>query len=166
LAQDAIASLLAALNPVQAPADTTPPATATTKPEVIQNLGAAASVISSSNLPASVTPAASLQDLPATQDGFGTSLNPDFAMQTALRFGAGVTIQAAAAEILGSHPGTGLVRDATSVLRLGNLQPQTGHPGPGAFAQSHSETQRILHTYGTDAAAGAIQDTSAVDLLA
>jgi hypothetical protein len=93
-------------------------------------------------------------------------LSPDFAMQTALRFGAGVVAQAATSGIPAPDLGTGLVRDATTVLRLENLQPHAGGPGPEAFARPESPAQRILRTYEAGSALSATQGTSAVDLLA
>jgi hypothetical protein len=121
---------------------------------------------SSSTAPASTVPATDIQDLPAAQDAFETSLSPDFAMQTALRFGAGVVAQAAASGIPTPDLGAGLVRDATTVLRLENLQPRTGGPGPEAFTQAETPTQRILRTYETSPALSATQGANAVDLLA
>jgi hypothetical protein len=121
---------------------------------------------STSTTPASTVPAADIQDLPAAQDAFDTSLSPDFAMQTALRFGAGVVAQAAASGIPTPDLGAGLVRDATTVLRLENLQPRTGGPGPEAFTQAETPTQRILRTYETSPALSATQGANAVDLLA
>jgi hypothetical protein len=171
LAQDAIASLLATLNPAQAAAAATPAATPPTSlgppPNLNPSAGAAplANALSSA-APSSAAPVATAQDLPASQDGFWASLSPDFAMQTALRFGAGVAIQAAPTALSGTAPGTGLVRDAASVLRLGNLQPHAGHPGPEAFTQSQPPTQQILQTYEAGATTTAPQGTSAVDLLA
>jgi hypothetical protein len=156
LSQDATTSLLAALTAPQAPADTTPTVDSTTNPAATQT----------STVTPSSPPAVNHQDLPAAQDAFATSLNPDFAMQTALRFGAGVTIQAAATAIPGAHLGTDLVRDATSVLRLGNLQPQAGHPGAEAFAKPQYASQRIVHTYEVASTTPTTQGTGTVDLLA
>lgn len=156
LAQDATASLLAALTPPQATANTTPTPSATTNPTVVQ----------ASSTSSSAAPAASIQDLPASQDAFGTSLSPDFAMQTALRFGAGVVAEAAASAVPATNLEAGLVRDATAVLRLGNLQPHAGGPGPEAFAQPQAATQRILRTYESGPISSATQGASTVDLLA
>jgi hypothetical protein len=161
LALDATASLLAALNPPQATADTTATPAATTNPEAVQ-----ASNTSSSTAQTPTAPVASLPDLPATQDAFGASLSPDFAMQTALRFGAGVVTEAALAAVPATNLGTGLLRDATAVPRLGNLQPRAGGPGPEAFAQPGAATQRILRTYEAGSALSPAQGTSTVDLLA
>ena len=161
LAQDVTASLLAALSPPQAPVAVTPAPDANASAAALQ-----ASSASSSTVPSSTVPAPNVQDLPAAQDAFETSLSPDFAMQTALRFGAGVVAQAAASGMPAPDLGTGLVRDATTVLRLGNLQPRAGGPGPEAFAQPESPAQRILRTYETGSALSATQGTSTVDLLA
>jgi hypothetical protein len=160
LAQDATASLLAALNPPQATADTATTPTSTTNPAMVQASSTSLTV------PPSTAPAATLQDIPANQDAFGTSLSPDFAMQTALRFGAGVVAEVAASVAPATDLGTGLVRDATAVLRLGNLQPHAGAPGPEAFSQPQVATQRILHTYESNSALSAAQGASAVDLFA
>ena len=156
LTQDVTASLLTALSPPQATVAVTPAPDATTSAAPVQ----------ASTAPSSAVPAPNVQDLPAAQDAFETSLNPDFAMQTALRFGAGVVAQAAASGMPTPDLGTGLVRDATTVLRLENLQPHAGGPGPEAFAQPESPAQRILRTYETGSALSATQGTSAVDLLA
>lgn len=158
LAQEATASLLAALPLSQTPTNVTPVSDATAKPAVPQ--------ASSSTSPAAPPTLPAVQDLPAAQDAFATSLDPGFAMQTALRFGAGVVAQAAASGIPAPDLGTGLVRDATTVLRLENLQPRTGGPGPEAFARPETPAQRILRTYETGSALSATQGTSAVDLFA
>jgi hypothetical protein len=158
LAQEATASLLAALTPPQAPANVTPAPDATTNPAALQ-----ASSSDSSTAPPTLP---AVQDLPTAQDAFETSLSPDFAMQTALRFGAGVGAQAAASGIVAPDLGTGLVRDAATVLRLENLQPRTGGPGPEAFARPETPAQRVLRTYETGSAVSATQGTSSVDLLA
>ena len=165
LAQDATASLLAALSPPPAPVEVTaaPDATtnATTNPAALPIPST-----DSSTAPPTTVPATDVQDLPPAQDAFETSLSPDFAMQTALRFGAGVAAEATASGIPGPDLGTGLVRDAATVLRLDNLQPRTGGPGPEAFAQAETPTQRILRTYETGLALSATQGANAVDLLA
>jgi hypothetical protein len=169
LAQDVTASLLAALSPPPAPVEVTaaPDATTNATTDTTTNAAALQSPdTSTSTAPASTVPAADIQDLPAVQDALDTSLSPDFAMQTALRFGAGVAAEATAAGIPGPDLGTGLVRDATTVLRLENLQPRTGGPGPEAFAQPETPTQRILRTYETSPAPSATQGANAVDLLA
>jgi hypothetical protein len=165
LAQDAIASLLAALNPARAAANANPPAAPAANPEATQAVTTPASVPAASTIPTSATQAATAQDLPTTQDAFGTSLNPDFAMQTALRFGAGVTIQAATAAATPSE-GTGLVRDATAVLRMGNLQPHAGSPGPEAFAHPRTTTQQVLRTYAAVPAPAPALSAGSVDLIA
>jgi hypothetical protein len=86
-------------------------------------------------------------------------------METALRFGAGVTSDAALAPQAADF-GSGLVRDANSVLRTGNLQPRTGGPGPEAFAQAQATLQRLVRSYETVPASAAIQSAGALDLLA
>ena len=161
LARDVTASLLAALNPPQATAEVTPAADATTNPAALPT-----SSIDSSTAPPTTLLATDVQSPAATQDAFETSLSPDFAMQTALRFGAGVVAQAAASGVPATDLGTGLVRDATTVLRLENLQPRAGGPGPEAFAQPETPAQRILRTYETGSALSATQGSNAVDFLA
>ena len=116
----ATASLLASLSaPQAAPAPTQPTTTA------------------SQTLP---------QDLSALQDTFQTGASVDFALQTALRFGAGVVTPAGQASLPGELS-AGLVRDPTAVPRLGNLQPNAGGLGPEAFAQTQAQLDRVLRTY-------------------
>ena len=86
-------------------------------------------------------------------------------MQTALRFGAGVAAQAALAAPAADF-GAGLLRDATQVLRTGNLQPHAGGPGPEAFATPQSAIQRILRSYEIAPPPSASQGSGTVDLLA
>ena len=59
----------------------------------------------------------------------------DEPLQTALRFGAGVGSLAAPANAI-PDLSTGLVRDATAVLRNAPLQSQAGGPGTEAFVHS------------------------------
>jgi hypothetical protein len=139
LAQTATASLLAALTAPQAAADTTPTATTTVNPAAVP----VADTTSTAPSPTPPTPA--LVEVGAAQgaaDGSGT----DFALATALRFGAGVageaTPAAAPAEL-----GTGLVRDASTVARQEGLQAHTGSPGPEAFTRPQALLERILRTY-------------------
>jgi hypothetical protein len=131
--QEATASLLAALTAPQAPAPATPAA-------------ADATALTATPSPVANPAETVLGNLTATQDAFTNASSLDFALQTALRFGAGVGPLAAPAT---ANPGqgTGLVRDATEVLRIRNLQPQTGGPGPEAFAQPHAPVQRVLQSY-------------------
>lgn len=131
--QEATASLLAALNAPQAPATATPAATGAT------TLTAATSPVAN---PAETV----LGNLTATQDAFAAGSSLDFALQTALRFGAGVGPLAAPATA-NAGQGTGLVRDATEVLRIRNLQPQTGGPGPEAFTQPQFPLHRAIQSY-------------------
>ena len=160
LVQEATASLLASLGAPQASTDTTAVPTATTNPAAVQVADTTASTA-----PPSAPPAAIIGDLPATQDAFALSSSPDFAMQTALRFGAGVTSQAMAA-LPATDLGAELVRDAASVQRLGNLQPRAGGPGPEAFAPPQAAIQRVLRSYESAPVLVAAQDNRAVDLLA
>lgn len=165
LAQDAVISLLASLNPALASAGTAPPTTTAANPEAPQALETSAPPTPTSAV-SSAPPVASPQDLPAAQDAFGTSLNPDFAMQTALRFGAGVAVLAAASTAQPSEEGTRLVRDATHVLRMRDLQPHAGGPGPEAFAQPQAATRGALRTYEASPAQTPVPGTSSVDLIA
>lgn len=154
LAQTATASLLAALNAPQAAAATTATPNATTAPAAILASGTTA--------PTTAATPAVPGDLPALQDAFQTSTSQEFALQTALRFGAGVLAQAAPA----SEPanlGAGLIRDAAAVPRLENLQPRAGGPGPEAFAQPQGPVQQALRTYPVPPIA---EGPSRLDLLA
>ena len=91
----------------------------------IQGLGA----------PQAFAPAATLQAAPQTPRLDATGASVEFALQTALRFGAGVP-----------SPGTppvpapalaaGPIRDAVAVLRAEAPHTQTGGTGPEAFARS------------------------------
>lgn len=149
LVQEATASLLASLSAQGSAA----PA----------QVAAAAPSTAPSTAPPSAPPAPTVQELPAPQDALATSLSPEFAMQTALRFGAGVQAQAALAVPVGEL-GAGLVRDATQVLRTGPLQPQGGGPGPEAFTRAQATLQRVLRSY--EAAAVPARGNAALDLLA
>ncbi|MDP1832936.1 MAG: hypothetical protein Q8K67_12835 [Geothrix sp.] len=152
LAQQATASLLAALSAPQATATATPAPDAMTNPAAVQAPGIP---------PAPPPPATVLRDLPATQDAFATSSSLDFALQTALRFGAGVAAQAFPAPVA-ADLGAGLVRDAMAVPRIRNLQPHAGGPGPEAFARPEA-AQRALRTY---VASPAAQGSTSLDLMA
>ena len=85
---------------------------------------------------------------------------------TALRFGAGVVAQAATPGTSSTVQGTGLVRDATAVLRLENLQPRAGGHGPEAFTQPGPPAPRVLPTDDPGSTIPATQGTGTVDLLA
>jgi hypothetical protein len=159
LLQEASASLLAALNAPQAAAETTSTPGATTNPATVQ-----ASDTTSSTTPTAAPPVTTLGDLPVVQDALATSLSPEFAQQTALRFGAGVGAQTLVDLPVGDL-GAGLVRDAASVQRAGNLQPRAGGPGPEAYATPSSTAQRILRTYEASAMVPGAQGRG-VDLLA
>jgi hypothetical protein len=159
--QDVTASLLASMTKAEATVETAAvPATATSPAAVQPTDNTAASTT-----PPSAPPVTALPDQPANQDAFATSMSPDFAAQTALRFGAGVAAQAALA-VSASDLGTELVRDATRVLRTDGLQTRSGGPGPDAFGQTQTAIQRILRTYDTAPAFSFPQSSSAVDLLA
>jgi hypothetical protein len=160
LIQEATASLLASLNAPQAAANPTPAPAATTNPAGIQ--ATAGPSATDSTAPAAAPPATVAGDVAATQDAFATSSSQDFALQTALRFGAGVPGQGAPPPTA-TDMGVDLVRDAARVPRLENLQPHAGGPGPEAFAQPQTPLQRILRDYQTVPAA---QSSVGLDLLA
>lgn len=157
LIQEATASLLAALNAPQAAANPTPAPHATTNPA-----GPQATATTDTTAPAATPPATVPGDVAATQDAFATSSSQDFALQTALRFGAGVPGQGAPPPTA-TDLGVDLVRDAARVPRLGNLQPHAGGPGPEAFAPPQTPIQRMLRDYQTVPAA---QGSVGLDLLA
>lgn len=143
LAAQATTSLLAALNPPQATATTTAVADAITNPAAVSApTSATAATSAPTATPASPLPA----EVPATQDAFAASSSLDFALGTALRFGAGVAALAGPAAAA-SPEGTGLVRDAMAVPRVGNLQAHAGGPGPEAFARPQATVTRVLRTY-------------------
>lgn len=150
--QAATASLLASLTAPQAPASATPVPNATTQ-------------AAPSTAPSATPPAAVLTDTPITQDAFANSSSLEFALQAALRFGAGVAGQ-------GSLTGpsadlsTGLIRDAATVQRLGNLQGQAGAPGSEAFALPQAPTARVLRSYELTPMPSVTPDASRVDLFA
>ena len=142
LVQDATVSLLAALNAPQAAATPTP------TPDAIPQPTARASLAPFTTPSPTVPPATVPADLPAIQDPFVTGSSLAFALQTALRFGAGVAVQALATPHA-PELGTGLVRDAAAVPRLGSLQPHAGGPGPGAFTRPSGAGHRNLPSYPT-----------------
>jgi len=165
LLQEASASLLATLNAPQAAASPTPSPDATTNPAAVQATSptsATATTGTDTTAPAA-TPAATVPgEVPAAQDAFATSSSQDFALQTALRFGAGVSAQVAPPQAA-ADLGSGLVRDAAAVPRLENLQPRTGGPGPEAYAHPQTPLQRVLRDYQTVPAA---QGSGGLDLMA
>ncbi|HJV49464.1 MAG TPA: hypothetical protein VJ549_09335 [Geothrix sp.] len=157
LLQDAAASLLAALNAPQPAAGTTTPTEAPT-PAATNPI---ATDTAATTAPSPTPPALTVTDLPAAQDTFGTSLSSDFALQTALRFGANVLGGASPAQA--TSEGTGLVRDATSVLRTGNVQPHAGGPGPEAYQlRNQAGIQQAIRTYQ---APPALEQPAGLDLL-
>jgi len=155
LFQEATASLLAALSAPQATANATSTSDATTNPLAVQPPGTATS-------PSPTPPTTVLSDVPATQDAFATSSGADFAMQTALRFGAGV-LASTAPSLATTDQGAGLVRDATSVSRLDGLQARAGSPGPEAFTRSMAAIGRVLRDYQVTPAT---QPSGGLDLMA
>ena len=106
--------------------------------------------------PALPTETATLQAAPTDSTGV------DFALQTALRFGAGVGTQADLAPQI-PNLATGLVRDAAAVPPQGNLQLHTGGSGLEAFAQPRAALPQAQHPYRAPAVAEA---SLGVDLLA
>ena len=152
LAPEATASLLAALTAPQATAGATPTVDTTTN---------AITQATPSSAP-SPTPPVTATELP-TQDVFANSSSLDFALQAALRFGAGVLGPGAAAQNA-ADLGTGLIRDATAVPRLEGLRGQAGAPGPEAYTQPQASAGRLLRDYevGTPPVAAG----GGVDLLA
>ncbi|NTW84945.1 MAG: hypothetical protein HGB30_02145 [Holophagaceae bacterium] len=131
----ATASLLAALTAPQAPTGTTSAATSLS-----------ATQATAPSQPVTTASQTLPQDLSALQDTFQTGASVDFALQTALRFGAGVVTPAGQTSLPGELS-AGLVRDAAAVPRLRNLQPNAGGPGPEAFAQTQAQLDRVLRTY-------------------
>lgn len=143
LAPTFTASLVAAL--------TAPPTTAVATPSTETASAAGAPAVAGSTpapttAPTTPTVAALAPETPAIQDGFQTGASVDFALQTALRFGAGVVAQAAPA-LQAASLDDGLVRDAMAVLRQGGLQSQGGRPGPEAYARPQTDAMRAAETY-------------------
>jgi hypothetical protein len=140
-----VPSLLAALAPPQAAASTTATTTTTTTPAVpASNVAAAALAVTDASTNA-----------PALPDSTGSGL--DFALQTALRFGAGVGPLGTPLDRM-PELSAGLVRDASAVLRTAPLQDRAGGPGPEAFAQQAARTYRATPV--------PIPEASRLDLLA
>ncbi len=158
LAAEATGSLLAALTAPQAPADTTATPDATTAPAVVQ-------IADASSAPTSAPPTTLPGDVSANQSLNAVNLSQDFALEAALRFGAGVASQVAPT-LQASGPGAGLVRDAAAVPRLGNLQSRPGGPGPEAFAQRQASVQRAARTYSAIPATQGFGGAGQMDVLA
>lgn len=91
----------------------------------IQGLGA----------PQAAAPAVALQAAAQTSRLDATGASVEFALQTALRFGAGVP-SPGAPPIPAPALTAGPIRDAVAVLRAEALHTQTGGAGPEAFARS------------------------------
>lgn len=151
LGLNSVPSLLAALTPPQAAASTvaTTPASAPAIPAA-----------PASNVAAAALAATDVPNSPVLPDATGSSL--DFALQTALRFGAGVGPLAAPVNAV-PDLSTGLVRDAAAVLRNAPLQSQAGGPGTEAFLHSPFVHQ-ALRLYQT--VANLTPASSGLDLLA
>ena len=160
LTQDIATSLLAALNPAQAAADTTATPTATTNPTAVTTTDATASTA-----PPAAPPVTTVPDVTTTPDAAAISSTPDFAETTATRFGAGVVAQAALPSLT-ADTGTNLVRDATQVLRTGNVQAHEGGAGAEAFAQAQTTLRLALSTYEAAVTTPSTQGSSTVDLMA
>jgi hypothetical protein len=161
LAAEAIGSLLAALTAPQAPAETTTMPDATTVPTAVQSANASSTPTSA----ATSAPTATVPEVPAALDLNALNLGQDFALEAALRFGAGVASQVAPT-LQAGVPGAGLVRDAAAVPRLGNLQSRPGGPGPEAFAQRQAAVQRVVQTYDALPASQGFGAAGQMDVLA
>jgi hypothetical protein len=101
-------------------------------------------------------------DTPAAPGANPTGDGPDFPLQTALRFGAGIG-PLPSPQFQAPMLDAGLVRDAASVQRLRNLQSHGGSPGPEAFTHPRAAEQRASHINPPPAAAEA---ATGLDLLA
>ena len=153
--QDSASPLLAALTAPQAstPVTATPDAQvpAQTQPAALQ--------------PTATTPTAPAvpQETPATLEATAqTGEGLDFALQTALRFGAGVG-PLAGPQVLTPDLAAGLIRDAAAVQRAQGLQTRAGGPGPEAFARPQEAVRRALQTYQTPPVA---EGSASLDVLA
>lgn len=133
-------SLLTALN---APPPVAEPTPAENNPPAI--VGPAVPSTAPSTAP-TATPPALPGDLQNAQGIQESGLSLDFALQTALRFGAGVGAQAAPTSPA-PNLGAELVRDAATVPRQRSLQAQAGGPGPEAFAHPQAPVHRALRSY-------------------
>lgn len=158
LATEAATSLLAALNAPQAPADTTATHDATTVPAVVQTADA-------SSAPTSAPPATIPGEVSAAQDPNALNSSQAFTLEAALRFGAGVATQVAPT-LQAGELGAGMVRDAATVPRLGNLQSRTGGPSPEAFAQRPASAQHASRTYDAIPATQGFGGLGQMDVLA
>lgn len=162
LAAEATGSLLAALTAPQAPAEITATPDArpntTTVPAVVQTADA-------SSAPTSAPPTTLPGNGSAAPGLNAVNLGQDFALEAAMRFGAGVASQAAPALQAGVL-GAGLVRDAAVVPRLGNLQSRMGGPGPEAFAQRQASVQRAVRSYDALPATQGFGGAGQMDVLA
>jgi len=156
LGREATASLLASLSAPQAPATATPAADATTN---------AINPAASSSAPSPTPPAAVIADVPTAQDAYATSSTLDFALQAALRFGAGVAGLGTPA-LPSAELSPGLIRDAAAVQRLGSLQAQAGAPGSEAFTLPQATNTRLLRTYEVNSPLAIGSGSSRVDLFA
>ncbi|MFN7958143.1 MAG: hypothetical protein U0P46_07485 [Holophagaceae bacterium] len=165
VAPEATASLLASLTAPQAPASATPAADATAPAGAQATLPSGATAATASTAPSPSPPAAVLPEVPATQDAFASSSSLEFALQAALRFGAGVAGQGTPA-LPSADLSTGLIRDAAAVPRLEGLQAQTGAPGPEAFLRPSASNLRLLRTYEISPAPVSSPQATGVDLFA
>jgi len=152
LAQWATASLLTALTAPQAAVSTTPTLDATTQPTAQQD----------STAPTAAPPLATSEAAPTQDPTVDSASLDDFALQAAMRFGAGVAGSAPPAPA-SVGPGPGLVRDATSVVRTGSLQARNGSPGPEAFLHPKDTLNPIRKPYQ---ASPTTPTTVGLDLLA
>lgn len=119
--QSFTSALAAALTPAQATATAASATAAPTDSGTATPIPATAVVAAATETLATTTPAE-------------TGASADFALLTALRFGAGV-VPLGAPAFTAADLGATLVRDAAAVPRLPSLQPQPGRPGPEDFAR-------------------------------
>ena len=134
-----------ALAPIAEPAATIPSFDSTATASLLASLSAPQAAAAPTQ-PTTTASQTLPQDLSPLQDTFQTGSSVDFALQTALRFGAGVVTPAGQTSLPGDL-GTGLVRDPAAVPSLRNLQQNAGGPGPEAFAQAQAQVDRVLRTY-------------------
>ncbi|HEX9011441.1 MAG TPA: hypothetical protein VF804_13815 [Holophagaceae bacterium] len=137
LTQDFTNALLAALTPPQAAAAPTAAASAT-----------ATDSGTATPIPATAAATVTAEAL-LTPAALENGASGDFALLTALRFGAGVAPLGTPALNV-TDLGATLVRDAAAVPRLPNLQPQPGRPGPEDFARLlQAQSPQALQAYRT-----------------
>lgn len=138
LTQGFTSALASALNAAQS--TTSPSTTATATPVATAESGTATPI------PGTAASAVATEAL-TTSTPAETGASADFALLTALRFGAGV-IPLAAPAVTATDLGATLVRDAAAVPRLANLQAQPGRPGPEDFTRLlQAQAPQALQAY-------------------